>query len=99
VEAKGTGEGGRDFIMVLRCHMQYGGKLTSDAMRDCVSIGLINANAILQLVAQAKFVNSLQFEPLDMAERPILSQYCVQMQDTSEYQLLMKGGNNEHCTA
>jgi transposase len=99
VERKGAGEGGRDFVRVLRCHMQHGAILTAQAIRDCDSAGLVSADAILQVVAQARFSSCLQPEPLDMTARPALSEYVVELQETIQYQILIGGQNNEHRVA
>jgi len=99
VERKGAAEGGRDFVRVLRCHMQHGSVLTAQAMRHCESVGLISADAILQVVAQMRFSSCLQPEPLDMTARPALSEYVVELQETVQYQILIGGQTNEHRVA
>jgi transposase len=99
VEQKGASEGGRDFVRVLRCHMQHGADLTTQAIQYCTKLGLTSADAILQLVAQSRFSSSLHTEPLDMTARPALSEYVVELQETVRYQILIGGQENEHRVA
>jgi transposase len=99
VERKGAAEGGKDFVRILRCHLQHGSAVTAQAMRHCENMGLISADAILQVVAQMRFSSGLQPEPLDMTTRPALSEYVVELQETVQYQILIGGQENEHRVA
>ena len=99
VEQKGPSEGGKDYVRVLRCHMQHGAALTAKAIRDCAAVGLISADAILQVVAQARFATRAEMTPLDMTERPALREYSVKLEETARYQILLGEITNEHCIA
>ena len=96
VEQKGASEAGKDFVRILRCHMQHGAVLTAGALRDCAGLGLISADAILQVVAQARFAKDFQTVPLDMTAHPALCEYAVQLQDTARYQILIGDENEYH---
>ena len=98
VEERGASDGGKDFIRVLRCHMQHGAMLTAHAVRECASLGRISADAVLQVVGQMKFATTVQCQPLSLDEHPALREYSVQLQETNRYQILI-GGTNEHCVA
>jgi len=99
VERNGASEGGRDFVRVLRCHMQHGAIHTAEAMRRCEKAGLVNADALLQIVAQLRFSWCVETEPLDMTARPALTEFVVELQETAQYQTLIGGPNNEHRVA
>jgi transposase len=99
VERHGASEAGRDFVRVLRCHMQHGAILTSKAIRDCENTEVVSADVILQIVAQARYSSQIQPEPLDMTARPVLSEYVVELQQTIQYQNLIGEQNNEHRVA
>ncbi len=99
VEQKGPSDGGRDYVRVLRCHMQYGATQTAKAIRECAAVGLISADAVLQVVAQARFATTSEITPLDMAERPGLRDYLVKLEETARYQILLGEVTNEHCIA
>ncbi len=98
VEQKGPSEGGKDYVRVLRCHMQHGAALTGKAVRDC-ALSTISADAILQVVAQARFATRTEVTPLDMTERPALREYSVKLEETAKYQILLGEHANEHCIA
>lgn len=98
VEEKGSSDGGRDFVRILRCHMQHGAMLTAQAIQECASLGRISADAVLQVVGQVKFAKSVQVEPLSMEAHPSLREYSVQLQETNQYQILI-GGSNEYSLA
>ncbi len=76
--------------------MQHGAVSTAEAMRRCKKAGIVNAAAILQIVAQLRFSWCVEAEPLDMTERPALSEYSVELQETTQFQILIGGPNNEH---
>ncbi|NBO55642.1 MAG: IS21 family transposase, partial [Actinobacteria bacterium] len=99
VEQKGASEGGKDYVRVLRCHMQHGAALTGKAVLDCAAVGLISADAILQVVAQARFASRTEVTPLDMTERPALREYSVKLEETAKYQILLGEHVNEHSIA
>jgi transposase len=98
VDERGASDGGKDFIRILRCHMQHGAMLTAQAIRECASLGRISADAVLQVVGQVKLAKSVQCQPLSLDEHPSLREYSVQLQETNEYQILI-GGTNEYCLA
>ena len=79
--------------------MQHGATLTAKAIRDCAAVGLISADAILQVVAQARFASKMDMTPLDMTERPALREYSVKLEETARYQILLGELTNEHCIA
>ncbi len=99
VEEKGASDGGRDFIRILRCHMQHGAMLTRQAIEECASLKRISADAVLQVVGQVKFAKSEPVEPLSMDAHPSLREYRVQLQETEQYQILIGEEVNEHCPA
>jgi hypothetical protein len=68
-------------------------------MRRCEKAGLVNADALLQIVAQLRFSWCVETEPLDMTARPALTEFVVELQETAQYQTLIGGPNNEHRVA
>jgi hypothetical protein len=98
VEQKGASDGGRDFIRILRCHMQHGPLLTAQAIEDCASLGRISADAVLEFIGHVKFAKSMQYQPLKLDAHPSLREYSVQLQETNQYQILI-GGANEYSLA
>jgi len=99
VDEKGPSDGGRDFVRILRCHMQYGAALTTLAIQECAQLKRFAADAVLQVVDQVKFIRRQHDEPLDMKDHPALQGYSVQLEETKRYQILIGGTANEHSVA
>lgn len=97
VEQKGPSEGGRDFVRLLRCHMQHGGTRTAQAIQECSEVGLISVDAVLQLVAQSRYATNMAVTQLDLTEHPTLRGYAVELEETARYQILLGEQANEHC--
>ncbi len=98
VEEKGSSDGGRDFVRILRCHMQHGTALTAQAIQESAKLGRFSADAVLQVIDQVKYAKSMHVEPLCMDAHPSLREYSVQLQDTNQYQILL-GESNEYSLA
>ncbi len=99
VEERGASEGGWHFIRILKCHMEQGAACTLEAVAETVALGLVSADAVLQIVDQQKFKQEHQAEVLDLSLHPSLSEYTVELGCTLQYQILLRGKENEQCVA
>jgi len=99
VEERGPSTGGRDFVRILRCHMQHGAAITTRAIQEYSSLKRFSADAVLQVVDQVKFIKTVHEEPLDMAAHPALLGYLVKLEATTRYQILIGETASEHSIA
>ena len=60
---------------------------------------MVSADAVLQIVDQQKFKQEHQTEILDLSLHPSLSKYTVELGCTLQYQILLRGKENEQCVA
>ena len=88
-ERHGAGPGGKEFLRIVRCHLQHGSQLTAMAVEECSSFSIFSADAVLHKVTQLRLGVADEVEFLDLTSRPSLESYAVLMQDTSQYQALL----------
>lgn len=93
----GPSQAGRDFVRILRCHAQFGQARTTTAIVEASDAGALSADVVIQILDRDKYRSTL-VEPLDVSIHPELAKVSVALADTSTYQQLL-GGANEQCVA
>lgn len=94
VASVGPSDAGRDFIRVLRCHVQYGGALVSAVLTRVNESNNVNADLVIAAIDRERH-RPTPAEPVDLSEHPRLAGCKVVMYpDLAAYSTLKEGGSS-----
>jgi transposase len=94
VSKLGTGEAGRNFIRLLRCHVKYGGAIVSAALSEARQLGVVNADVVISIIDRERFKRSVP-EVMEFFDDQSLHNFVVRMvPEPAQYQILTERGLN-----
>ena len=84
------GQGVREFVAILKLHLEYPARQVEQAVHTAIELGAVHLDGVKLCLSQQQKELETAISPLDLSELPRLTNYGSQPLDLHQYNLLLR---------